>query len=216
MSLYKKVNVPKSVILITVFAVVLNILRIIIWGKVSFIYIIWNMFLAVIPFLISSILLNLSRENRLKNITFIIGGILWLLFIPNAPYIITDFIHLGEIHSVPLIYDTILLFSSAIVGLIFGFYSLSHIEQIIEAKCSRRTTSIFMVIIIFMISFGIYLGRFLRFNSWDIFINHTSLIKNIWRIFSQPGIRAEVFLYTLLFFSFIYLFYKAWKYSKTK
>ena len=70
-----------------------------------------------------------------------------------------------------------------------------------------------MGVIIFMISFGVYLGRFLRFNSWDIFINHTSLIKNIWEILSQSATHIEVYFYTTLLFSFLFIFYKAWKYS---
>jgi len=208
-----KVPIPKSIILLTILAVVLNVLRIIIWGKMSFVYILWNIFLAFIPFVISYILLFLLKEKKLNKIIFIIGIILWLLFIPNAPYLITDFIHLGEIRVVPVIFDVFLLFSSASVGLILGFYSLFHIEQIINSKLSRRKTSAVMALIILLISFGIYLGRFLRFNSWDIFINHTSLIKHIWKILSQSAIHLEVYLYILLFFFFLYLSYKAWKYS---
>jgi len=215
MNIYK-INIPKSIILLTILAVVLNILRIVIWGKFSFIYILWNIFLAFAPFIISSLLLSFSKEGRLNKIVFIVGIFFWLLFIPNAPYIITDFIHLGVTRSIPIIYDVLLLFSSASVGLILGFHSLFHIEQIIKTKCQKNMASLFMGIIIIMISFGVYLGRFLRFNSWDIFINHTTLIKNIWKIFSQSTAHMEVYLYTLLFFVFLTLFYKAWKYSNTK
>jgi len=213
MNIYK-ISIPKSIILLTILAVILNILRIIIWGKFSFIYILWNIFLAFIPFIISSLLLSFSKEEKLNKIIFIVGIFLWLLFIPNAPYIITDFIHLGTTHSIPVIYDILLLFSSASVGLILGFHSLFHIEQIIKTKCQKNTASLFMGIIIIMISFGIYLGRFLRFNSWDIFINHTILIKNIWKIFSQSTADMEVYLYTVLLFFFLYLSYNAWKCSK--
>ena len=215
MNIYK-INIPKSVITLAILAIVLNLLRIIIWGKMSFVYILWNIFLAFIPFIISSLLLSFSNEGKLKKIIFIFGIILWLIFIPNAPYLITDFIHLGTTRSIPIIYDTLLLFSSASVGLILGFFSLFHIEQIIKMRLSKRKTSIIIGIIILIISFGIYLGRFLRFNSWDVFINHTSLIKNVWKIFSQSKTHIEVYLYTLLFFVFLALSYKAWKYSNTK
>jgi len=215
MNIYK-INIPKSVITLTILAVALNILRIIIWGKMSFVYILWNIFLAFIPFIISSLLLLFSNERKLKKIIFIFGIILWLIFIPNAPYLVTDFIHLGTTRSIPVIYDVFLLFSSASVGLILGFQSLFHIEQIIKMKYSTQITSLIMGFIIFIISFGIYLGRFLRFNSWDVFINHTSLIKNVWKIFSQSKTHIEVYLYTLLFFVFLALSYKAWKYSNTK
>jgi uncharacterized membrane protein len=211
-----KINIPKSVIYLTILAVVLNVLRVIIWGKISLIYILWNILLAFVPFFISFILLSLSKEKKLSKIIFIIGFILWMLFIPNAPYIVTDFIHLGEIRSVPMIYDVFLIFSSASVGLMLGFHSFFHIEQIIKTKYSPRVTSLIMGLIMIIISFGIYLGRFMRFNSWDVFVNHTSLIKNVWKIFSQSTANTEVFLYTGLFFFFLYLSYKAWIYSNIK
>ncbi len=211
-----KINIPKSIIPITILAVTLNILRVIIWGKLSFIYILWNILLAFIPFVISSYLLLYFKEKKINKTILIFGLFLWLLFIPNAPYIITDFIHLGDARSIPLIFDTILLFSSAMIGLILGFHSLLHVEQIINMKYSARKTSIIMGLIILLISFGMYLGRFLRFNSWDIFINHTSLIKNIWKIFSQSPNNLEVYLYTGLFFVFLFLFYKSFKYSIAK
>lgn len=211
-----KINIPKSVISLTILAVVLNVLRVIIWGKMSLIYILWNIFLAFIPFFISFILLSLSKEKKLSKIIFIIGFIIWMLFIPNAPYIVTDFIHLGEIRSVPMLYDIFLIFSSASVGLMLGFHSFFHIEQIIKTKYSPRITSLIMGLIMIIISFGIYLGRFMRFNSWDVFVNHTSLIKNVWKIFSQSTANTEVFLYTGLFFFFLYLSYKAWIYSNIK
>lgn len=211
-----KINIPKSVISLTILAVVLNVLRVIIWGKMSLIFILWNILLAFIPFFISFILLSLSKEKKLSKIIFIIGFIIWMLFIPNAPYIVTDFIHLGEIRSVPMIYDVFLIFSSASVGLMLGFHSFFHIEQIIKTKYSPRVTSLIMSLIMIIISFGIYLGRFMRFNSWDVFVNHTSLIKNVWKIFSQSTANTEVFLYTGLFFFFLYLSYKAWIYSNIK
>lgn len=210
------INIPKSVISLTILAVVLNILRVIIWGKMSLIYILWNILLAFIPFFISFILLSLSKEKKLSKIIFIIGFIIWMLFIPNAPYIVTDFIHLGEIRSVPMIYDVFLIFSSASVGLMLGFHSFFHIEQIIKTKYSPRVTSLIMGLIMIIISFGIYLGRFMRFNSWDVFVNHTSLIKNVWKIFSQSTANIEVYLYTGLFFFFLYLSYSAWKQANIK
>ena len=211
-----KINIPKSIILITVLSVLLNILRIIIWGKLSFFYILWNVILAFIPFIISSYLLLFFKEGKLNKLTFIVGIFLWIIFIPNAPYIITDFIHIGITRSVPILYDILLVFSSASVGLILGFHSLFHIEQIIKSKLKKRNANIIISLILVMISFGIYLGRFLRFNSWDIFINHTSLIKNIWKIISGTTTHLEVYLYTILFFVSLLLSYNAWKYSNTQ
>lgn len=213
---FLKISIPKSIIPLAILAITLNILRIFIWDKLSFVYILWNIFLAFIPFSISFVLLTLSKEGKLNKLIFIVGFALWMLFIPNAPYIVTDFIHLGEIRIVPVIYDVFLIFSSAAVGLILGFSSFFHVEQIIKTKYSTKVTSLLMGLIILIISFGIYLGRFLRFNSWDVFINHTSLIKNVWKVFAQSSGHFEVYFYTILFFFFLYLTYNAWKYSNMK
>ncbi len=210
------IYIPKSIIYLTAFAVATNILRIVIWGKDSFVYILWNIFLAIIPFVISSFLLFYYKEKKLNSVLLIVGMFLWLIFIPNAPYIITDFVHLGEIRMIPILFDILLIFSSATLGLILGVNSLFHIEQIFDLKYSKTKTTIIMMGIILLISFGVYLGRFLRFNSWDIFVNHTSLIKNVWNIFSDPASSTGVFFYTLLFFSFIVVFYYSWKPTQIK
>lgn len=211
-----KIHIPKSLIPIIILAVTLNILRVVLWGKLSFIFIMWNIFLAFVPYFISSLLLAYSKEEKRNKFIFILGFILWILFIPNAPYIITDFIHLGVTKSVPLIFDTLLLFSSAIIGLILFFHSLFHIEEIIKLKYSSKVTSIIMVVIMIFISFGVYLGRFLRFNSWDVFINPTSLVSNVWKIFSDGAMYADASFYTGLLFLFLLMFYWAYKYSNTK
>ena len=210
MTKYKFI-IPKSIILILILSILLNIFRILFFGKLSFIYIFWNIFLALIPFFISYFLLNLSNKNKLTNIILIIGGIFWLFFIPNAPYLVTDLIHIGEIRTVPILYDTILLFSTAVLGLILGLYSIYHIEQILKKKYSFKIATKIIYVLIFLISFGIYLGRFLRFNSWDIIINPIVFINTLGKIFTNKNNCIEAIFYTFLFLFFIIIFYKSWK-----
>lgn len=206
--------IPKAIIPILILAIILNILRIIIWGKFSYLYILWNMLLAFIPYIISLMLTYFHKEDKLNNLFLILGSFMWLLFIPNAHYLITDFIHLDEVKHAPLLYDVFLLFSSALVGLLFGLFSLSHMENLIKKKLSDKTSRIIMIMLFIVIGFGIYLGRFLRFNSWDFFTNHTSLWTGLFDVFSPSGGIMNVILYTLLFSSFIYVSYKSWKYMK--
>ncbi len=195
-----------------VIATTFNLLRIIIWGKISFVYILWNLFLAFIPFLISFIILDLLKRDKLKIIILIIGFLLWLIFIPNAPYLVTDLIHLGESKTIPILFDTILLFSSAFLGMVFFFYSLFHIEEISKKFLSKKWSLVFIIALIILISFGIYLGRFLRFNSWDIFINHYSLLKNVWKIFSENSTKYwNVYWFTAMFSFFLFFSYVSWK-----
>jgi uncharacterized membrane protein len=212
----KKIIIPKSIILLIILAFALNILRVILFDKFSFIYILWNIFLAFIPFLISSILLYYKENDKLNKTVFIIGSILWVVFIPNAPYIITDLIHIGVVRSVPVLYDSILLFTSAWVGLLLGMSSIFHMEKIFLYKYSKKITSFIIIIILLLTSFGMYLGRFFRFNSWDIF---TSPIYSLGKLFSNltsSAYHIEALIYILLFFVFLYVSYSSWKYSNLK
>jgi len=203
--------IPRSIFPVLFFALLLNIIRILIWGKTSYFYLLWNMFLAFVPYIISLTLYNLYKIKRINNYLLIAGFVFWLLFIPNAHYLITDLIHLDEVKHAPILYDSFLVFSSALVGLLFGLYSLSHIEEIIKDNFSIKKTKLIVSILIILIGFGIYLGRFLRFNSWDFFVNHISLWQEIKIIFSGVNSFYNVLLYTILFSSFIYVSFEMWK-----
>ena len=207
----KKFKIPKQILYLLVLAIFLNILRIVLFKSFSFSYMIWNIVLAFVPFLISSILfVYTTKENMIKPF-FIIGFILWFLFLPNAPYVITDFIHLGRVHTAPVMYDTFLLFTSALASLFMGLYSLCHIEKILLLRFSKKVTNIVVAFTILFASFGIYLGRYLHFNSWDLFISQNSLFVSIWKIFTQSNDYVNVYWYTLLFFIFIYTAYLSFR-----
>ncbi|MFA6999629.1 MAG: DUF1361 domain-containing protein [Candidatus Paceibacterota bacterium] len=207
----KEIKIPKSIIYLFSLALVLNILRVFLFGNTAFLYILWNILLAFIPFFISSILLlRTNKENIIKPF-FIIGFILWFIFLPNAPYVVTDFIHLGRIHSVPVMYDIFLLFASAWVSLLMGLHSLLHMEKILLLKFRSKIVDIIILITILFTSFGLYLGRYLRFNSWDLFTSHTSLVSTVWDIFTRGNDYINVYSYTILFFFFIYISYISFK-----
>jgi len=207
----KKFKIPKSIIYLLGLALLLNILRIILFGNFSFLYILWNIFLAFVPFFITSILtLNTNKDNILKPV-FIIGFLFWFLFLPNAPYVITDFIHLGRFYAVPTMYDMFLLFTSAWVSLLLGLHSLFQMEKMLLLRFTRKITNIIIIVTILFTSFGVYLGRYLRFNSWDFFLSHNSLLASIWKVLTQSNNYANVYGYTLLFFVFIYVSYRSFR-----
>lgn len=205
-----KIKIPKPILIILAFATVLNLLRVYLFETTSFLYLFWNIFLAFVPFLISSILLIKTTKQNIVGPFFIVGFVLWLLFFPNAPYVITDFIHLGRIHGVPVMFDIFVIFSSAMVSLLLGIYSLEHIEKVLSLKFSKKVTDIIIAISILFASFGMYLGRYLRFNSWDFFISHKFLLSSIWSAFTGSN-SINVYTYTILFFLFIYTSYLAFK-----
>lgn len=207
----KKPFMPRYITTILVLAIILNIARILIFHSTAHIYILWNIFLAFLPILVSSLIVFYENKNNLTKSFFIFLGIVWLMLIPNAPYIVTDLIHIGQGRTVPALFDSFVLFSSALAGLLMGLYSMSQIESVMRTKYSAKVTSIVMPLILLLISFGIYIGRFLRFNSWDVLTNPFSLFEDVREVIVYPDKYNNLFVYTGLFFVFIYMSYKAWK-----
>ena len=93
--------------------------------------------------------------------------LLWLLFFPNAPYMLTDFIHVGESPSVPLWYDALMLSSFAWTALLLGFASLYLVQIVVRSVVGAAWSWVVVAAALALSSFGVYLGRFVRFNSWD-------------------------------------------------
>src|SRR5687767_13354522 len=117
---YQKILLPIG------FTIFLLALRICYTGKPVYIFLASNLFLAWLPFMISN---RLSSSQKLRNWQSYCLLSLWLLFFPNAPYIITDFLHLKERDPVPLWYDVLLLFSASFNGLMLGFLSVQNIDK---------------------------------------------------------------------------------------
>jgi uncharacterized membrane protein len=146
---------------------------------------IWNIFLAFIPYWITRTA-SIRKAWHQSNIKFIIVFICWLLFLPNSFYIITDLFHLRQQVSIPLWFDLALIFSSAWNGLLMGVLSIRQMEKMIEKKWHLNTEVFFLYPIMLLNAFGIYLGRYLRFNSWDVVTNPNNLIDEIVYLLVHP------------------------------
>jgi len=144
----------------------------------KFLFINWNLFLAFLPWVLTSLVMMKPKIQSKKGTLFLLL-FSWLIFFPNAPYILTDLFHLSSNSAMPMWFDLILILSFAWVGLIFGFLSLWDIEKLMSSKLSKTQISIVSSALLFLSSFGIYLGRYLRFNSWDIINNPIELISDV-------------------------------------
>jgi uncharacterized membrane protein len=140
-------------------------------------FLLWNLFLAAIPLFISRIIIRI-RFRKSKMMLILLG--LWILFIPNAPYIITDFVHLYNRPPVPLWYDLVLLLICALNGLILGFISIGHIESYFFKDRYSKYLVLFRLITVIAMSYGVFVGRYLRFNSWDAIINPITLSRGMY------------------------------------
>ena len=159
-----------------IFCIFLQLLRVQLTQEFFFSFLFWNLFLATVPYLISEKLktINIQKTGKLK-LLFFLGC--WLVFLPNAPYIITDFIHLQHSISTMIWYDMFLLFSFANTGLLLAIISITDVYKIIIQKWNQKIAQKSLIATVFLCGFGIYLGRFLRFNTWDLLTSPISILK---------------------------------------
>jgi uncharacterized membrane protein len=152
----------------------------------TYLFLNWNLFLAFVPWALSSLLIVFPKlQNRPILVFSTLGS--WLLFFPNAPYILTDLFHL-RLHgnAMPAWFDLTLILCFAWTGLIFGFMSLWDIEKVLAKYMKPVYIPILSSGLLFLTSFGIYLGRYLRWNSWDIIREPLTLVYDVSDRFINP------------------------------
>lgn len=169
----------------SIFCLLLSVSRIYFTGTRFFFFLNWNLFLAFIPWAATTYI-QIRPDIRQKKVMLFSIVALWLVFFPNAPYILTDLYHLRFTTSAPVWFDTVLILSYSWAGLIFGFVSLMDIEKILSTWLKPITIRITIVLLLFLSAFGIYLGRFLRWNSWDILREPMELFTDISNRFTNP------------------------------
>lgn len=199
-----QITFQKLLLAFVAFIAALIACRIYYSGSLLFIFLLWNIFLAWIPFAVSHYLTLPVVNNKWKERMLLI---VWLLFFPNALYIITDLVHLDIESSIPKWFDAILLFTSSIVGLMMAFISLYRVEKFLSERFARKTVSIIIAGVLFLGSFGVYLGRFLRWNSWDIVSNPLGLLATIVQRFIFPFEHLRTWGITITLTILFYLLY---------
>ncbi len=172
-------------------------------------WLVWNLFLAWLPALGAFAAYNLNHwPLRFRWLPVIGLSLLWLLFLPNAPYLITDIIHLKSQQSVPLWYDLIMLVAFAWTGSFLGLVSLYLMQMLVRKIVGNAASWLFVLSALALNGFGIYFGRYLRWNSWDVLFRPTSLFYNLLEGLRNPfnymHTIAFAALFTLLFGS-VYL-----------
>jgi uncharacterized membrane protein len=163
---------------------------------------VWNLLLAWIP--LGLALLLYDRRVRRAGLATLAGlGLLWLLFFPNAPYIVTDFEHLAGSTGEKFWYDGVLIALAATTGLLVGFVSLYLLQAIVRRGVGARYAWLFVFAALGLGSFGVYLGRVLRWNSWDVFVRPGSLAADLAAALVDPLAHPRPIGITLLFTSFL-------------
>ncbi|HTL07565.1 MAG TPA: DUF1361 domain-containing protein [Chitinophagaceae bacterium] len=188
------------------FSLVLLLVRSIYAGQITFYFLVWNLFLAFVPFYLSQLLMQRPAwiESRWK-----FGGIFagWLLFIPNSFYMLTDLFHLYDIHALPRWFDLLLIFCFAWNALLLGILSVRHMEKIVQARWPFRHQFLFIYPVMVLNAAGIYIGRYLRYNSWDIVSNPFRLLLDIGHILLHPIECRNAWAMVLIFSFFLSIIY---------
>ena len=149
--------------------------------SVTYLFLIWNLFLAWIPYWISMTLNYLPKKWMVFPALLV-----WLVFLPNAPYLVTDLLHVGYHPPVPIWYDTILLFSFAWTGLLLGFLSLLDVQRFLEENINKKIAGLLIWAAIMLCAFGVYLGRYQRWNTWDIITQPYHLFMDTMAVLLHP------------------------------
>jgi uncharacterized membrane protein len=178
--------------------------RIFYTGHTLYLFLVWNIFLAWIPFMISSQFSKVKTKAKWKQLLIFSS---WLVFFPNALYIVTDLIHLQIESLVPKWFDAVLLFSASVAGLMMAFVSLYRVEVFLHQVIHKKLRSISVLAILFLASFGVYLGRFLRWNSWDVISNPFQLLASIGHRIISPFDHLQTWAVTGTLTIFFYLLY---------
>jgi uncharacterized membrane protein len=168
---------------------------------------VWNLFLAWLPYIFSIIAAAIYRRFPRHWWLLLPPAGLWLIFFPNAPYIMTDFLHLEYRPPVPLWYDIGLLATFAWTGCFLAISSLRTMQFLVRRYLGGIMSWIFVAFVLGLSGLGIYLGRFGRFNSWDLFFQPKDVVQDILTRVVNPFSNLRFFGFTLMFTAFLVVLY---------
>ena len=184
------------------FAFMILLFRMKITHSPYYLFLVWNLFLAGIPFAVTQVFKMSNKLRSWKSIGFL-GFAAWLLFLPNSPYIITDLVHLHSDRSSLVWLDLFLVFVFAFNGLLLGLLSMLDMFSLICQHYGSQVAKYTMFKVCLLSGYGIYLGRFLRFNSWDITTKPATLFYQIAHSLKEP----KVWLITFAFGGFLWILF---------
>ncbi|MBC8002686.1 MAG: DUF1361 domain-containing protein [Opitutaceae bacterium] len=181
--------------------------KILLSGQWSHGYLIWNLFLAWLPLLLALLVCHRYETSADRGWKFLALCSGWLLFFPNAPYIVTDLIHLWSRHGRHFWIDLVLVVLFAWIGLILGCLSLWLMQRIVSRVFGGLAGWLFVAASAGLCGLGVYLGRFLRWNSWDAVLNPLDLLGDIVQPMTNPLAHRHDALFIAVFGLFVFLAY---------
>jgi uncharacterized membrane protein len=200
----KSVKQSTKIFAVTIlFQFVLLVFRWIYTKELSFGFYPWNTFLAIVPLFFSARLLKQQKMNLVT--VLCIGG--WLLFFPNAPYLVTDVFHFGERPIVPTWFDLVIVILGAWNGILLAILSLLQVEFFFKRLYKGKWLGLMMGLVFLLTGYGVYIGRYLRFNSWDIVTAPINLFSTSIKHIAHPFAYPHLWAFTIIFSFMLCLMY---------
>jgi uncharacterized membrane protein len=163
-------------------------------------YLVWNLFLAWIPLGLALWLERILNTKLWSSWLALFVTLIWLGFLPNSFYVLSDFVHLTEVPRVDIVFDVVMFGSFALNGLVLGYLSLFLVHSQLRKRLSPRVSYSLVAVVLLISSFAIYIGRDLRWNTWDVVLSPASLLFDVSDRLISAGARPEVVSTTLSFF----------------
>jgi len=169
-------------------------------SSLEFSYLLWNLFLAWLPLFFAVSLVRVLRRKRWSSWPALGLSILWLVFLPNSFYMISDFIHLLEVQRVNVLYDAVMFTSFIYTGVVLGFSSLYLVHLQLRRRLGSRLATAGIAMTLLICSFAVYIGRDLRWNSWDVLTNPGGLLFDLSDRLQHPAAYPRMALTVASFF----------------
>jgi uncharacterized membrane protein len=170
-------------------------------------YLVWNLFLAAVPLFFVWLLLRILRDKLWSSWSGILVSLAWLGFLPNSFYIISDYIHLQDVSSGSLLYYVVMFGTFTLTGLLYGYLSVYLVHDQLAKRMPRLAADRVIATIFLICSFAIYIGRDLRWNTWDVLLKPGGLLFDVSDRLVHPSVYPEMITTTVTFFIFITGFY---------
>lgn len=174
-------------------------------------FLVWNLMLAAIPVGLAAGLRQLAI-TRVPMTALVPVFVLWLLFLPNAPYLVTDLVHLGD-QAVPLPVDALMLSTAAIAGVLAGLLSLALVESAVRVRIGPRAAMASVAVAIPLASLGVYFGRVLRWNSWDALAEPWTVLGTTLDGLRDPFVHLEALAFVGAFALLLGLSYAVYRHA---
>lgn len=195
-----------ALLLTSIFGVAMVVFRMAYSGTGEYRNLLWNLVLAWVPFVVALTVYDRHRRGVSPR-RLALPALVWLLFLPNAPYLVTEYKFLGQLGGAPVWYDITLLTTFAWVGLLLGFASLYLMHTVAERLFGAAASWCAALVVLALSGFGVYLGRFERWNSWDVVLDPVTIATSLGGGLADPLSHARTLAITIAMGAFLSLGY---------